>query len=1248
MNGESPLPSPPIQEARLDARVYLEGGNRTARFLLAGLLLLAFNPDRLPARAPSPGFLPTPTEVIDFGGVPVGQTARVVRRYYNRTTLIGPSRGTLYASWTPPDRSNLGNISPPIAGPFQLSYGQRWELRSGEGQNVAIDFVPTAPGTFRQKLYLWWDRRTRFEMQGVLEFVGTGVSPPPPPPPPGGPPTEVIDFRQVVVGQAARVVRRYYNDEFRFGSTRSTLYASWSPPDPSNFGNISPPVSGPFQLSYGQRWELRFKEGQNVAFDFVPRELGTFRQRLYIWWDRQGRFKMQDVFDLVGTGAPTPPPQAGSTSGRQGGLESVPLWMFSSALPAVPGPGRTRIDPPPLWKMLPRLGWSPPTSAAGTAAEEVHAEPETAAAGSTSLSDLIPSQLDGLSPAFHEPESVLGNSNAQDALAADYVDPATGAVRAVVLVFRTRREVYSHSYAVCSRVKGGWLEELRFPAVPVPGSAAPATFWESTLSLPDAGAELHQEVATGFAVYVSADGSRFTVDSHWLSEQYAAHALPEGEVLSFQVWAPDAETAAAAREAVLDGLAQRGTLEYRNRAAVSSPDLFLATASYDYGDTILWAVNNRDQERTVELTAVTWSAANPQSEAIDRFTRRISPGTTAISLPIPGRLNGVVYLKASDSPFVDMVYVADGFWYSYGEADPPSWSAPECPPTRHGPADLPVAGCARLVTPIPAGGWRGLGRALTTYTRHSVDLSGAQALSFFAQGPADLARVQLTALDEDGRRLVYTALFTPSPEGRQITIPFTSFDGEGDAAGKRFTGSRLVDVAWSVVGSPHESTDLLVGNLFFSADLWLDPAPVSPFTADSAGPYVFSATFVSASEEPSVTLAYRRRGAPDFVRVPMRLDDGRWIAEIPGQPPGTSIEAYLEARDEHGRVATSPPDAPFETHSFVVSTQPTVLLDDFEDDRPRNRQGGLEWTFRSPTGAVQAEHTGQGLHLSYDVRGADSFSGWVSPFRRALDTTGYDALVLRIRGARGGERVKIGLGDSQGREHKVVLAKFLERGITTGWRVVQIPLAVFTTVDRRAISKLLFAFENRLGADSGALDVDDVSLLRSGTVLPIPVEDFDDGATENALGGSFWATTGSGARVTAVRDPAARYGRWGAGYRIIAEGPAGSWATAGFDLRGLDLRPLRLLTLQIRGARGGERPNLYLVSGPPGREIRRFIDVERYTAVGTSWKLLSIPLEDFRKKGIDLSNVRYLEIVWEGSRFSERVDIDEIRFQGGS
>src|SRR5205085_2350939 len=141
----------------------------------------------------------------------------------------------------------------------------------------------------------------------------------------------------------------------------------------------------------------------------------------------------------------------------------------------------------------------------------------------------------------------------------------------------------------------------------------------------------------------------------------------------------------------------------------------------------------------------------------------------------------------------------------------------------------------------------------------------------------------------------------------------------------------------------------------------------------------------------------------------------------------------------------------------------------------------------------------------------------VMPFSQPAMASDYNALAFQVRGGRGGEHVKIGIGDSSNQEQKVLVSQFLPGGITTAWHTVMVPLNVFTTVNRSAVTRIVVAFENQLGAESGSLELDNIRIINSGSLLSLPAENFDDGTTETAEGGQFWTTSGGGGVITGSR-----------------------------------------------------------------------------------------------------------------------------------
>jgi len=109
---------------------------------------------------------------------------------------------------------------------------------------------------------------------------------------------------------------------------------------------------------------------------------------------------------------------------------------------------------------------------------------------------------------------------------------------------------------------------------------------------------------------------------------------------------------------------------------------------------------------------------------------------------------------------------------------------------------------------------------------------------------------------------------------------------------------------------------------------------VCPFATDNpVGPYEVSAIVTDNLDlVDAVTLHYRVSGP--FLTATMSPTGGDgYAASIPGQPLGTTIEFYIEARDAQQNTALNPPGAPGVVHTLVVDTPTIVAQDDAEIDR---------------------------------------------------------------------------------------------------------------------------------------------------------------------------------------------------------------------------------------------------------------------------------------------------------------------------
>ena len=99
-------------------------------------------------------------------------------------------------------------------------------------------------------------------------------------------------------------------------------------------------------------------------------------------------------------------------------------------------------------------------------------------------------------------------------------------------------------------------------------------------------------------------------------------------------------------------------------------------------------------------------------------------------------------------------------------------------------------------------------------------------------------------------------------------------------------------------------------------------------TSNVSGPYPVVAVATDNRAIAGVTLHYQA-GEEDVRAVDMVANDnGRWEADIPGQPTGTEVRYYVEAVDINGNTTTDPPGAPGDTWlSFRVRLPPPRSLD---------------------------------------------------------------------------------------------------------------------------------------------------------------------------------------------------------------------------------------------------------------------------------------------------------------------------------
>lgn len=176
------------------------------------------------------------------------------------------------------------------------------------------------------------------------------------------------------------------------------------------------------------------------------------------------------------------------------------------------------------------------------------------------------------------------------------------------------------------------------------------------------------------------------------------------------------------------------------------------------------------------------------------------------------------------------------------------------------------------------------------------------------------------------------------------------------------------------------------------------------------------------------------------------------------------------------------------------------------------------------------------------------------------------------------------------------------------------------------------------------------SMWAAAAAAGLLVDDFDDGADPNALGGHSFALNdrawGSAISTEYVSDPAVRFGPGGYSLKIKYSLPqAKGWCAWGMGLGGVDARRYTILRMRVRG------------SDPRAESFTVFLKNKRGTLQSTwtgslitvreeGWLALEIPLGD--GPDADYSEMETLMILFDRSDGEGFLLVDDIRFESGA
>ncbi|MCE7979936.1 MAG: hypothetical protein DYG89_01990 [Caldilinea sp. CFX5] len=923
------------------------------------------------------------------------------------------------------------------------------------------------------------------------------------------------------------------------------------------------------------------------------------------------------------TPTPTATPDSGVGSGGDGGLESGPLPGEPSAF--IGGVGAQSDEA---------------TAAAANAVTLRQHKARLLEAMRIRLEDLMPTQGPaGTTAKPAVPVDVLAVTNAPEAKAIDFVD-STGRIRAVALGILSLGGPYEHDYGVCNRFKEYSFDTIEPRQLALPNGES-GWFWHSHATKNDT----LSEEALFLHIFVDETDKRFHIDSRWIKDGYPqSFDFDFDYVFNLQLWSNDLAKTQELLTGILTRLDQfeNGTWRsvYHNQTMPTAATLFVTQSSYR-ADEVQLSVRNRTAAAQPVRLYGAWRD-HPDRNTLQPFeyTLDLPADESKINLIFPGLLDATIYVESNG--FTDKIYQGGGLWFPVkGEQEnAPTMNLGQCRQLDDiDSTDLILAGCADLTTPpLGASDQAGIGRTLNPNGR-SVDVSPYKALRFWAKGNGVPVRVVLETAGVTNNDYFQTT-FTPDGQWRQYMLPLAQF--AQSAATATLTGADVKAVIWMNAESAGRPLALSIDQVSFTNQgLLAELALPAATTTTAAQPLLVS----GPSGIAQVTARYSVDGGATFQSVALNQQaqndpaQVNFQGELPGQALGADVIYYLETTYTNGYVSRNPLDAPAGYYRYRVDDRAGLLIDDFAGGALRNRLNGGNGIFNHGTagGRLLTYRANHELILDYDVRAADQFAGYFTNLS-ALDARAYTTLDLLVKGAAGGEQVRVGLRNSQHVEKYVSVGDLLPGGITDEWQWVQIPLRNFAPqMDLSALSSLSLFFANSDGNSQGRLYVKEMRFTTLGA--PLVIDNFDDATLEsNGQLMGYWTTApNSTLDATLVAGDAQK--ATGKALQLQYTVGANGYAVWNSSLKQPAVQPESVLTFWVKGGMQTAPANLYLTSS----NGRARVALKDYVSWNNQWQRVAIPMSAFSGQGFDLNALTGFQVAFEFAQGSGTLWLDQIQ-----
>lgn len=334
-----------------------------------------------------------------------------------------------------------------------------------------------------------------------------------------------------------------------------------------------------------------------------------------------------------------------------------------------------------------------------------------------------------------------------------------------------------------------------------------------------------------------------------------------------------------------------------------------------------------------------------------------------------------------------------------------------------------------------------------------------------------------------------------------------------------------------------------------------------------------------------------------------------------------------------------------------------VLVDDFNFKETRNKLNGATGIYLNPGSYnINSEYITDGennsLKLKYKIISKDDYCGYWTALS-GLNLEKMKTLSFDFKYENEVDDLIVGMRYlNKQLESRISLKKYLVTNIKNKWNKVIIPLSAFIgggLPDLEYIDVLFFALDGKTGTYNGTIQFDNIKFNSADDYNQVVDFSKNDNSV-NMLGGYIKSYSNEAAvikndLVFDHNDLMNNYNvqriTYGGNVGLSYGGRKFSYAAWETDLKGIDVRRFKNLVLRIKGQKGAETPNIYLHDG----YTRKCAVTGDFDIITADWKEIKIPLTLYKEKGIDLSFLESLQIVFEWKEMTGTIYIDKIWFE---